>query len=525
MAPGRAGGGGLKRLAGAGLALLVGLLLVAEWRVGIALEGAYRQSILAAQEQAAGRYRIEAGAYRRGWLVSTAQTHLGLPAPSHGEAVEIALRHDIVHGPVALGMLARGEWPIGPLFAVVDTRYDADPQRLPNIAASLAGRPLLRARARLGFDRSASVLLESPGFELDGGRLTWRGMRGDLELRAEGGKSTAVIEIAPLQLADEDAKLRLADSVMSFALERARAEGVEDASSAISLRATLGSLALESAGLRARIAQSAIVFSGRVRAGQLAFSELRVATDELEVTRNGAADESAVTLRGASLRQRSERVEGGPRSFSLDIGFEDLVIDADRYGPGRMDMALRGIDGRAWSALRQALDELASRDLEEPAYARARAALFARHMPEVLAPSPEVAVSRLELTGDDGILSASARIGVDGSDPRALTSSSMLASKVFAELKTSLPPAILNAMLDEYLENSVAGQAESLGPGEIAALAELVRGRMLARLLSDGTLLRDGNGYRLHARLRDGLASLNGQPADASLLTGIIPDF
>ena len=93
---------------------------------------------------------------------SLATTRVRTLAEGSEDAFELALTHRVAHGPVALGALLWPALPAAPVLAVVQTDYAADPAVLPNIAAALGRRPLLRVRARLFLDRSARLLVESP---------------------------------------------------------------------------------------------------------------------------------------------------------------------------------------------------------------------------------------------------------------------------------------------------------------------------------------------------------------------------
>jgi uncharacterized protein YdgA (DUF945 family) len=283
---------------------------------------------------------------------------------------------------------------------------------------------------------------------------------------------------------------------------------------------------VEGVGWRARIGESALTFSGSALAGLITSEELGFSLGDVQVRGGEAADAFSFALRGASVTQTGERAaDSGLRSFGASLGFDELELRDQRYAPGRLEMALRNIDGEAWQGLRQAMAELEAKALAEQELARARVILFTQQMPEVLGSSPEIAVEQLQLVGPAGTLEASARIGVDGSDPVALGNPFMLLAKIQAEARMSVPTAMLHALVDRYLESTVASEAGPVSAEEIAAMAKQTRVAMLAKLLSDNTLVQEGDVYRLRARLEEGLLIVNGRPADPSFLMGIVPGF
>jgi len=487
------GGRGFVKLA-VGALLLV--FIVAPGLLGFVTARAYEQILSEVRATASSGYEIE-GQFDRGWWTSRAETRIRFVADPSG-GFEIPLQHHIVHGPVPLAMLASGGSPLGFLFAVVGTEYHAERERVPNIAEALGDRALIELTTRLGFDRSLKFHFRSPAFETADESVVSGGIEGDARITT--GEAPWL--------------------------------SAEISSGAMTLRSPTSELRME---------PSELGYSGAAIPQAMAEGELEAALGDIYVGTRGKAEASVLLLRGARLDQwtrktaKSDAGEPEPgavtetkatplRSSTMHLRFSELSFGGNRYGPGRLESKLENIDVDSWVAMSEAMDELAGRGLPAEELEQARMMLTMEMLPKVLGASPTLTLEKLTLEGRSGTFSLTGLLGVDGSDPSALANPFMLLGQIRAEAKMAAPVPMLHSFLDRLMARDLAATG-MLPPDQQAAVAKVARAELIAKLLQDGTLVLDGETYRLDAHLQEGLPILNGQPADPSFLMGILPGF
>ena len=120
---------------GIGLGAVLVLLGMGSCVSGVVLERAYERIIDEASAASEGSWEI-AGEYQRGWLSSSAQTRLSIVDERGGEPLVLPLEHDVVHGLLPLGMLARGGSPFDLVVGRVVTEHHLDSERLPRFNRS-----------------------------------------------------------------------------------------------------------------------------------------------------------------------------------------------------------------------------------------------------------------------------------------------------------------------------------------------------------------------------------------------------
>jgi hypothetical protein len=188
---------------------------------------------------------------------------------------------------------------------------------------------------------------------------------------------------------------------------------------------------------------------------------------------------------------------------------------------------IRNIDAPAWRALGADMSALGDRNLSEEEMSQQRLVVLGKHMAQVLGPAPELVIEQLKLQTATGGLEGSARFGVDTSDPMALSMPFMLMFILQAKAGLSIDFELMHELVDAYLASTVADDAGTMSEEEILEMAGFMRMGMLGSLLADGRLVSDeaAGKYRLDIELREGLPILNGQPADPSFLSGVVPGF
>jgi uncharacterized protein YdgA (DUF945 family) len=506
---------------GIGLGAVLVLLGIGSCVSGVVLERAYERIIDEASAASEGSWEIE-GEYRRGWLSSSARTRLTIADEQGGEPLVVPLEHDVVHGLVPLGMLARGGSPFDVLVGRVVTEHHLDAERLPRFAEALKGRPFLQATTRIGVTGMVDVELHSPSFVLDDGSFESEGMVGDVRLSLSDGRGQGAVRVGVLHLRDGEGVALIDGGKLSFESEPGQG-GEGAASSRVSGVLELGAVSLEGEGGRARIAPARLRFSGESGEGATIAGQTELELSEVEAH---PAQGRSLVLRGLELLEvREQSTPDARRDFRADLSFQALELGDERYGPGELQGAIRNIDAQAFEALQEAAAAVEAAGDDEQAKMQAQMALMGGQLPAFLAPSPEIALEKLHLVGESGALDASIRLGVDGSDPSMLGNPFMLLTKVQAAAKLDSPGPMLEALLDGYYERTLREEQPELDAEALGVLARETRAATLEKLLADGTLVRKGDRYAFEARLEEGLPIINGAPADPTFLMGIVPGF
>lgn len=506
---------------GIGLGAVLVLLGMGSCVSGVVLERAYERIIEEASAASEGSWEI-AGEYQRGWLSSSAQTRLSIVDERGGEPLVLPLEHDVVHGLLPLGMLARGGSPFDLVVGRVVTEHHLDPERLPRFAEALKGQPFLQATARIGVTGVVDLVLHSPSFALDDGALVSEGMDGDVQLSLREGQAKGDVRLGVVHLREDEGVALIDGSTLSFESEpRSSAEGA--GSSRVSGVLELGAVSLEGEGGRARIAPARLRFSGESGEGATIAGETELELSEVEVR---PAEGQPLVVRGLELLEvRQQSAPEARRDFRAELSFEALELGDAHYGPGELEGAIRNIDAQAFEALQKAAAVVQAAGNDEQAKMRAQMALMGEQLPAFLAPSPEIALEKIHLVGKSGALDASARLAVDGSDPSMLGNPFMLLTKIQASATLDAPGPMLEALLDGYYERGLREEQPELDAEARRALAQETRIATLEKLLADGTLVRKGDRYAIEARLDEGLPIINGAPADPTFLMGIVPGF
>ena len=354
---------------------------------------------------------------------------------------------------------------------IVETRFALGPD-----GATLP-LPSLRARTRILFDGASRIQIDSEPRRSDDGTLVWEGARGTL-VSPPGGFETLTGRVrAPrLELRTEAGTFRVEDL----------------------------SVGVDSDG----------------RAGELPLGRFESQVARLALERPG----SRMQLTGLHFEETgSLDVVNDTYRLTVRAGFEQLELDAGRYGPGAFELVFRNLDPGALEAL-QALQQpgVAGGDPGDPTQHPLQGAL--QLLPRLLRSSPELELTRLDLEGDAGALRIRAKLGVDGEDERVLMGPLSALAAVRAKADAYASATLLHAAVESFAAAQL--RETGLGPDALAddpSRIRVLRDRILSGLEGGGVLYPEGDGYRLRADYRDGQLYLNGIPVDPGALTGAPP--
>jgi uncharacterized protein YdgA (DUF945 family) len=416
--------------------------------------------------------------YTQGWLRSRAKTRFW----SEGVAPEdgVVLEHTLVHGPLPVGLLLAGEVPDRPALVVVDTDFTPDLSSWPAVEQALDGRPFARLRMHLNPDDSGVITLHSP--ELDGfdPAFSWRGAEGRVEFSS------------------------LVNGVVSGTI------------SAPGLGCQIENARVQWAGLEGE-------FSGTLGPKGLPLVDASFAVASLEVREPGARG-ALFSVRNWSYEQSTEESPDGSL-FSVQSGMklESVESEGNRYGPFGMDLRLGNVAAQAIQTLRARQRELTEADSTPEEQSAALTAALMEVLPDLLAASPLVELTRLSLRMPDGDVDASAKLWLDPSAAQLPPVLAIMGVRGEAELR--VPHRAVHALVDGYLQSTM-GQAlgaSSSADDEARLRVEVVSARtqLIQTLVDQGWLDKDEKTYRTHV-FYDGTAfTVNGRPLDPTALAAL----
>jgi uncharacterized protein YdgA (DUF945 family) len=453
------------------LVLLAAVLVFLPFYGGYEAQWAYVDLVEGLRLGARGQAGV-VSEFHRGWLRSTAVTRfVGTSPDGPGE---IALHHTFIHGPIPFGELLEGRLPTSLVLAIVETEFRPKFAERSPWKEGLAGRPLVRFRTTLETGGWIKTAVESPAIHVETaeGDLAWEGIQGTAIATRDFETSSGVIEAPSLEVRSDAEVLRMKGAALEFDHETT-SNGLLEGASVLSL-------------------------------------------EEFSVERPGAPGED-FRLRNWLLHAvGDEDLAFDTYAMSMGASFDELLVDGDRFGPGAVEVAVRNLGASALRELGEQLEALADRrqGLQEADFSPLNVNLDV--LPKLVALSPEIVLTRFELASEEGELAGTARIGVDGEKAKGMPLPLLLPLAVEADASIFVPARMFHHLAEVYLM-SVSGNDGPIPPNQtrrdLEAQAALLRSQLIDSILDAGYLVREGGGYRIRARLREGQLWLNGRPA------------
>jgi uncharacterized protein YdgA (DUF945 family) len=241
--------------------------------------------------------------------------------------------------------------------------------------------------------------------------------------------------------------------------------------------------------------------------------------------RSASAPEPQLLVSNLEIEQANE-VKQGALEASLEGRLERMDVAGRRIGPGKLSLALHRVDAKSAARLRAALRGSPAStpaaaatpgDAPEVDPADALAALPAAALLEVLpalaARSPELELAELRIGTPEGEITASARLGIDGSRPELLQSPLTLPAAFQASFEISVPAALVDAL-------APAAPSAPAGPGAEGGMESGTQGEApaaqplppIADLRQRGLVILDAARYRSRGEWREARFTVNGLP-------------
>jgi hypothetical protein len=440
-------------------ALLVALALAWLAVTGLAFEAGrrteaeYRAAVKALEDDG---ITAEVERYDRGVFGSEAVTAIGPPALAPGETrtARMVLRHRIAHGPWPWSWLVHEDFDGAPVLAHVTTTptlelEDAEvieevplPLRIDALFTRADG-----ARVRMVPDPEADF--EDPELSADWGAIDGRG-----HFTYDGSAWSGRLSVPRLAFEGESGLLRLEDLRMELDYQRPPGPGA--------------------------------VPTGHARF-HLGLFQVRDEDEDF-------------TLRGLEFDGASDVAQG---SWSLQVdGAYDGYDGADgRSGGGELALRIGGVAIEPLNELAPLMEVEGGDEAVKAELMMAAGALW----PRLMAPGPELELSRLRVDTPDGEIRMAFRVGVDPSEPSLLSHPLTTLPAVEVDFQLSLPERILEGWLATPRPLSVEGP-----PAPWVMRAEMASQRV-ETWLERGHLERHDGAYVTSLRMRHGTVRLNGR--------------
>jgi len=410
--------------------------------------------------------------FHRGWLRSTAVTRLAGTSPD--DPLDVELHHTFIHGPIPFGELLRGRFPTSFALAIVETDYRPEFAERSPWKEGLDGRPLVRFRTTIEPKGWIKTVVESPPIHVETAddELAWEGIHGTAVATRDFETASGVIEAPSLEVRSGGEVLRLKAASIEFDNETT-ANGLLDGAFVLSLA-------------------------------------------ELSVRSAGGPGSDLLLRNGSFYGVNDEDLAFDTYEMRVGAAFDEAVIDGGRFGPGAIEVALRNLQASALRELGEQLEALAEQRQgpQEAAFSPLSARLDV--LPKLVASSPEIVLTRLDLASEEGDLAGTARIGIDGEKARGMPMPLFLPLAVEADASIFVPATMFHRLAEAFLM-SVSGNDGPIPPNQtrqdLKAQAALSRSETVSSLLDAGYLVRQDDGYRIRLRLRDGQLWRNGRPA------------
>jgi len=434
---------------------------------GRRVEAEYRAAVGAFAGE--GDVAVALARYERGLFGSEVVTVLGPTTLAEGEtsALRLVVRQRIAHGPYPLRWVFSDAFDGRPIAA----RLEAEPTLEIEHADVIEEVPLpLAIHALFGRHHAAisitpeieATALEDPELSAD-----WAAMHAELAFAYDGAELSGELAVPRIAFDGEHGSLRLEGA--RLALELVRAAGG---------------------------AFPAFTGSARLRVGLLSI----------------VGSDGGFTLRGLGIENASEvsqgnwslRVDGSLGALEVRGGAPALTTQ--RLGGGELSLRLAGIALEPLAELEAISQGIQA---EGPGSDAAQAELLAAVgalWPRLMAPGPELEMSRLRVETPEGELRMAFRAAVDRSEPAFLAHPWVTLPALELDLELSLPRALLEGWLasPRPVTSPDGGAAAWVVPAELAT-------RRIETWLERGHLDVHADRYVTSVRMRQGVVRLNGR--------------
>lgn len=226
------------------------------------------------------------------------------------------------------------------------------------------------------------------------------------------------------------------------------------------------------------------------------------------------------SLLGAKLDVLTDQ-EGSLIRVSEVISFQRLKInDEEKAGPGVLELELRNLNADSLMLIQKKSQEMQGSQATPEEISMAVMIALSEYAPALLKSSPQLELSKFELSMDKGNVKGSLLLSFNGDGDYDLQVLPSLISMITLNVKANISSDILKMILAEQIRNDIIQQNSSMSADELdQQVTDLVNQQLMSLQASNIIIEADGS-HRLSFQFKDSKAMLNGELAD-HLLAGL----
>ena len=275
---------------------------------------------------------------------------------------------------------------------------------------------------------------------------------------------------------------------------------------------------LEIVGKNGRITAKDMVseFSGdRETISDLSMGELSFRLGSCQITGEGAKSSS---LNGLKVTFSIRPASSDSANFSLLVEMEQMKLADKVYGPAVLEFQINNLDAGALSKIQSVLQETQSK-LESHSQDEVNALMLPKYLEiltTLLKKSPEIEIRKLSIKTENGNLTGSLKIGIDGSSNFVLNPLALINS-LTAHAEINVAEGLLRNTLELVNKNKVLEETKSAGGAsgqsdeEVNATVKATIDGQLATMESERFLVKENQNYKASASYQKGTMMLNGR--------------
>lgn len=464
--------------------LVIVLLGIAGWAgstylVGGQVEKHYREHL--ARFEKWGPVQMTSESYQRGFLSSKGRTLIEFSVPGsagdEGEietkTLQLTLEHRICNGPLPVG---GGSFSLAPKLAHIETRLVAATAGEEDLLSKLPWLGAITDVATISLSGRGRDRLLVPGLEktLEEEQLTihWGGLQSDTEFSMDLTELAGNLEIASLKMKDDEGSLQWDGAQVDFDLYEA----------------------------------FPMVYLGNYKSS---FGPLEVDFDAAGKGRK------KVRVEGVAIDSQASQ-NGSTVEYLQTLKVAKVEVDDAGYGPGELELAMRGLDGEVLSQYqRDALGVYEQESFDPESMGLYMMQVYMRLLSGMLKGSPEIELRKVHIATPEGDFSGKLRLKFHGNEDLEPGSMPALLQQLEGQAQVTadekLVRTLLTSMISQQMKNAYRQQGLSLPTDEeIAARAGQQVEQQLEGLIGQQFIERSEGKFHGKAVLERGELKVNG---------------
>ncbi len=462
------------------IVLVIALLLTPFW-YGMRAEDEYNNLI-----ETISKYEnleIVSKKYNRGWLISSSEIKYTLQ-DAENENIQISQRDMLYHGPIPLGLLSKGKIMLKPVMAVIETDADFKSDSKEKFAELINSVPEAHFQTTLSLSGNGTTEVSVPPANdklEDGTKLNWSGLDGYINFSPDLSSVSSVFNSSGFEIEDDKALVRIkginVESNLNYPAEN--------------YKNPLGDMSVNIEELH---------------------SEGKETDGPNKVIINNFVIRASTSQQGNLLGH----------DHSLEIG--SITVGGNSYGPGIYELEIRNVDKAAFEEIQLAVTE--SQNSEGVYETDMISAQIMKTLPTLIKSSPEIEITKLSITTDEGEITGHAIIKASGD---SLNSEELAVNPIFlmaaisADITLSVSKPLMDNLFKDYKIEEISDELLSSNKTlpseeELQAMGnERAQAEIKDMLDQKILILKDGK-YELEASYSLGQITLNGNPLDLSAI-------